>query len=191
MNKDDQRTAIAFPGHDAPVASFEDPIAMLLECHNRIRASLELLRKLTSYLKVNGNDAQTARAATDIRRYFGIAAPLHHQDEELHVFPALQKSHVVAIQTYVNRVQADHLRMNDQWLALQTFLVDLSIESSKTVWSQTLEDQVRSFQALHEEHLDIEEQLLFPALVMAASAEDLESMGLEMQQRRSASVSTN
>jgi hemerythrin-like domain-containing protein len=188
MNNDDQRTAIAFPGNDAPAASFEDPIAMLLECHNRIRASLELLQKLTLHLKVNGNNAQTARAATDIRRYFDIAAPLHHQDEELHVFPALQKSHVVAIQTYVNRVQADHLRMNDQWSTLQTFLVDLSIESPKTVWSQSLDDQVLAFKTLYEEHLNIEEQLLFPALAMAVSMEELENMGLEMQQRRRTSV---
>jgi hemerythrin-like domain-containing protein len=159
---------------------------MLFECHNRVRISLDLLQKLCAHLQTKGQDEHTASAATDILRYFDIAAPLHHQDEELHVFPALRKSHVVAIQTYVERAQADHIRMNDQWSALRTRLLDVASCRLETKQSQALYDQANSFAATYNEHLNIEEQLLFPALSMAVGAEELEGMGLEMQQRRGA-----
>jgi hemerythrin-like domain-containing protein len=184
VNKDGQRSTLAFPGQSSPSASFDDPVAMLFECHNRVRISLDLLRKLCAHLQTKGQDEHTASAATDILRYFDIAAPLHHQDEELHVFPALRKSHVIAIQTYVERAQADHIRMNDQWSALRITLLDLASAKRETKWSQTFSDQVYSFTATYDEHLNIEEQLLFPALSMAVGAKELEDMGLEMQQRR-------
>jgi hemerythrin-like domain-containing protein len=184
MNTESQRSTLTFPGQRSPSASFEDPVAMLLECHDRVRISLDLLQKLCAHLQTKGQDVHTASAATDVLRYFDIAAPLHHQDEELHVFPALRKSHVVAIQTYVERAQADHIRMNDQWSALRTTLLDLASGKRETMWSQAFSDQVYSFTATYDEHLNIEEQLLFPALSMAVGAEELEGMGLEMQQRR-------
>jgi hemerythrin-like domain-containing protein len=188
MNKDGQRGTLAFPGQSSPSASFDDPVAMLFECHNRVRISLDLLQKICVHLKTKGQNGHTASAATDVLRYFDIAAPLHHQDEELHVFPALRRSHVVAIQTYVGRAQADHVRISDQWSVLRRVLLDLASGKTKTMWSQTFSDQVQSFVATHEEHLSIEEQLLFPALAMSVVAEELEDIGLEMQQRRSASV---
>jgi hemerythrin-like domain-containing protein len=163
---------------------------MLFECHNRVRITLDLLQKLCAHLQTKGQDAHTASAATDVLRYFDIAAPLHHQDEELHVFPALRKIHVVAIQTYVERAQADHIRMNDQWSELRQILLAIASDSRKTMWSQAFSDQVYSFTATYDEHLNIEEQLLLPALSMAVGAKELEDMGLEMQQRRGASAPT-
>jgi hemerythrin-like domain-containing protein len=188
VNEDDRQTGLTFPGHDGAAAGFDDPIEMLFECHKRVRNSLDLLQKICAHLKTTGGNAHTVRAASDVLRYFDIAAPLHHQDEELHVFPPLRESHVVAIQTYVARVQAEHVRMDDQWSALRTFLNALTSDTRSVEWSQAFEEQVRSFRTLYMEHLDIEEQLLFPALAMRVSAEDLEIMGLEMQQRRKTRV---
>ncbi len=186
MTNDTQKTALGFPGHVSPKASFDDPIAMLFECHNRVRVSLDLLQKINVHLKTKGRNTHTAHAAADVLRYFDIAAPLHHQDEELHVFPHLRESHVVAIQTYVARVQEEHRQMDDQWLKLRTFLLEVANEEISAKWSQTFEQKVLSFQAMYKEHMDIEEQLLLPALLMRVTPEELESMGFEMQQRRGA-----
>jgi hemerythrin-like domain-containing protein len=183
MSNDDKQTSLAFPGHYAPVASFDDPIAMLFECHNRVRRSLELLQKMNERLKAKGGSTHNARAASDVLRYFDVAAPLHHQDEELHVFPFLRKSNVVAIQTYVNRVQTEHQRMDEQWSVLRGYLRDFAVDVNAQ-WSQAFEDCSASFQLLYKEHLSIEEQLLFPALTMRVTPEELENMGVEMQQRR-------
>ena len=39
--------------------------------------------------KVAGADAEAAESATSIRRYFNEAAPRHHEDEEIDLFPRL------------------------------------------------------------------------------------------------------
>lgn len=184
MTKDTKQTSLGFPGHHSPGANFDDPIAMLLECHDRVRASLDLLLKINVYLKANGWNTHTARAAADVLRYFDVAAPLHHQDEELHVFPLLRESQFVAIQDHVARVQAEHRQMDYQWSTLRAFLLELTNEKASAKWSHAFDEQARSFQALYNAHLEIEEQLLLPALLTRVTAEELEYMGLEMQQRR-------
>jgi Hemerythrin HHE cation binding domain len=62
---------------------------MLATCHERVRRMLTLQAKLQQQLLDQGCDEPARQAARDVMRYFDIAAPLHHQDEELHVFPPL------------------------------------------------------------------------------------------------------
>ncbi len=185
MSDNNSKLHTNFPGRDAVNASFEEPVALLFECHNRIRRTLDLLEKLTAYLSTNGCDEKVRSGANDVLRYFDIAAPLHHQDEELHVFPALKNSNIIGIHAHVLRMQVDHLRMADEWSILRTPLVALASADMVASWSKSLEDQVISFRKLYDEHLTIEEQLLFPALERYADRDDLEKMGIEMQQRRS------
>ena len=70
-------------------AGFEQPFEMLSACHDRVRRSLALLGRLCEHVEVHGTDAQACQAAADVLRYFSLAAPAHHEDEERHVVPAL------------------------------------------------------------------------------------------------------
>src|ERR1700748_365943 len=69
--------------------SFEEPFEMLHACHQRMERMLALLRKLRSHMRASGADEEVRQAARDVMRYFDKAAPQHHRDEELHVFPTL------------------------------------------------------------------------------------------------------
>lgn len=60
---------------------------MLEACHERVQRTLGLLGRLREHVRKQGVDNDARQAARDVLRYFDIAAPLHHQDEELHVFP--------------------------------------------------------------------------------------------------------
>ena len=80
---------LSLPGHRAPAVGPEAPFEMLEACHERMQRSLQLLQKLQDHLARHGHDASAVQAAQDVLRYFNLAAPLHHQDEELHVFPPL------------------------------------------------------------------------------------------------------
>ena len=73
----------------SPAAGFEQPFEMLVACHERVHRMLALLGRLREHLHGHGPDTQAQQAARDVMRYFDQAAPLHHQDEELHVFPPL------------------------------------------------------------------------------------------------------
>nr|MBP8204302.1 hemerythrin domain-containing protein [Giesbergeria sp.] len=82
-------TDIALPGFGAPAVGFDTPFALLHACHERVQRTLALQHKLVGYLHQYACDEQARQAARDVLRYFDIAAPLHHEDEERHVFPPL------------------------------------------------------------------------------------------------------
>ena len=80
---------VSLPGVRSPGVGFEAPFEMLEACHERVQRMLDLLTRLRNHVAKNGCDVQANDAAVDVMRYFDLAAPLHHQDEELHVFPAV------------------------------------------------------------------------------------------------------
>ncbi|RYF75253.1 MAG: hemerythrin domain-containing protein, partial [Comamonadaceae bacterium] len=80
-------SAREIPGFNAPGVGFEQPFAMLEACHERVQRTLALLGRLRGHVQAHGADEPARQAARDVLRYFDIAAPLHHEDEELHVFP--------------------------------------------------------------------------------------------------------
>ena len=64
-----------------------DAVALLLECHERIRSFLALARRIG---EVGPSDpGSAAEAAARVRRYFTEALPLHAQDEESSILPRL------------------------------------------------------------------------------------------------------
>ncbi len=111
-------TRVSLPGMHSPGAGFDQPFEMLDACHDRVRRSLDLLRRLRDYLHSHGCDDSARQAARDVLRYFDIAAPLHHEDEELHVFPPLlAQEHDAPLVTLVRQLQRDHLHMAERWAA--------------------------------------------------------------------------
>ena len=118
--------SISLPGFSAPGAGFEQPFAMLEACHERVARTLRLLLKLVDHVANGGVDAQARSAASDVLRYFNVAAPLHHQDEELHVFPLLLAHGDALLNAQVNTMQSDHRRMDTLWGELRPHLVALT-----------------------------------------------------------------
>ena len=78
-----------FPG---PGAGFEEPFEMLEACHQRVHRMLGLMQRLAAHLGETGADANAQQAARDVMRYFDLAAPAHHEDEERHVLPLLRRA---------------------------------------------------------------------------------------------------
>ena len=108
-------TRVALPGMHTPGAGFDEPFAMLDACHDRVRRSLDLLERLRAYLQDKGCDDSARQAARDVLRYFDIAAPLHHEDEELHVFPPLlAQGGDERLAALVRQLQRDHVRMAER-----------------------------------------------------------------------------
>ena len=68
------------PGFSSPAVGFEEPFGMLEACHARMRRSLGLLYRLVAYVGEQGHDEISRSAASDVLRYFNLAAPPHHQD---------------------------------------------------------------------------------------------------------------
>ena len=182
-------TRVELPGLRSPAASFDEPFAMLDACHERMLRSLQLLQRLCRHVQQLGAvDEQAARAAQDVLRYFDIAAPLHHQDEELHVFPALCAPDVLPeLQAAVARLTQEHRSMEALWAQLRAPLAVWSQGTGQPLDAQHME-QMQQFVLLYQQHLEQEEGSIFPQARSRTDAAALQRMGMEMAARRTAPV---
>ena len=176
----------AFPGFDSPAVGFEQPFEMLLACHERVRRSLSLLGRLVSRVGERGHDDATRSAASDVLRYFDLAAPLHHEDEETHVFPMLAASADAELVEAAAGLHADHLRMTALWSAIRPTLEAWSAAHASGTGEADFLDRAADFERIYLAHLATEEQLVFPAARERISASLLAAMSIDMARRRGA-----
>lgn len=177
---------IGLPGHRAPAAGFEAPFDMLDACHERVERMLKLLARLQQRLLVYGWDDSVAQAARDIMRYFDQAAPLHHEDEERHVFPPLLAAGDPVLVPMVLKLQADHREMERSWVAVRGVLAPLT-EPPPPGWTGIKPAQAEvlgHFAGLYRHHLNDEDGLIYPASRQQLSADALQAMSADMMRRR-------
>ena len=159
---------------------------MLATCHDRVRRMLNLQVKLQQHLLAKGCDEPARQAARDVMRYFDIAAPLHHQDEELHVFPPLLAGPEVALRALVQRLMQDHRQMEHAWAEARCTLMAIA-ESAEPGWmplTPAQADALDQFAALYQQHLADEDSVVYPAARDNLSPAALAAMSEEMMQRR-------
>lgn len=182
------RVSISLPGLRSPGVGFDEPFAMLEACHDRVRRSLDLLERLCRHLHAQGQADDAARqAARDVLRYFDIAAPLHHEDEERHVFPPLLAEGAAPLQALVRQLQAEHVEMARRWAHARQGLQALADRASPNLSAES-ETALTHFAALYDAHMRHEEQDIYPASRQQLSAATQQSMGQEMARRRGATA---
>lgn len=169
----------------SPAAGFDQPFAMLDACHQRILRTLELLRRLRVHVAARGADDQARQAAHDVLRYFDMAAPQHHLDEERHVLPALQASGDAGLRALAARLHDDHRRMEAAWSQARDVLQALA-EGRLAGLDPAQDEVLQAFAALYTGHLEAEERIGFPAAAARLDATALEAMAGDMRQRRGA-----
>ena len=152
-----------FPGFDSPAVGFGQPFELLEACHERVQRSLALLGRLIVHVDANGHDANSRSAAADVLRYFDMAAPLHHQDEELHVFPMLADADDAALVAAVAGLRADHARMEALWAGLRVTLLAWSRPDSAGDIDAVVRERAMAFDGLYAAHVLTEEGTVFPA----------------------------
>ncbi len=171
--------------HPTPGAGFESPFEMLAACHERVARMLGLLQRLQAHLQTTGHaDTPAAEAARDVMRYFDLAAPHHHQDEERHIFPALRDTADPALIALAETLQADHHLMHEAWQALRPTLAELSQGNWPVAAAATVFKQWQAFQVLYQAHARREDELAYPAAQACLGAAQRQAMGEEMARRR-------
>lgn len=177
---------VSLPGFESPAVGFEQPFEMLAACHERVRRSLALLQRLVAHVRDHGHDAKSRSAAADVLRYFERAAPLHHDDEERHVFPLLADGDDADLAAAAAHLQREHRRMEAQWAGLRETLTAWSRADASGPADARLSALVDEFTGLYSTHLRIEEQIVFPAAQARIGPLRLAEMSLEMARRRGA-----
>ncbi|MEG1052221.1 MAG: hemerythrin domain-containing protein, partial [Janthinobacterium sp.] len=166
------------------VPGFDQPIAVLKHCHDKIRKQLTTLQNLLAHLAQHGNTADAQQAAKAVLQYFNKAAHLHHDDEEQDLMPMLQATatgdDAALLATLVPEILADHQRMDQAWLTLRPELDAIAAGTAV----QLSADGVRDYVAAYQAHMAKEEGQLAPMAKRLFSAQQMEQLGTAMQRRR-------
>ncbi len=177
---------VSLPGLRSPGVGFEQPFEMLDACHDRVRRSLKLLSDLRAYLHTHACDDSARQAARDVLRYFDLAAPLHHQDEELHIFPALKQSCAddADLQSSIRQLQQDHEDMHAHWERTLRGVLKALADGSIGQFTAAQEAEFDVMIQRYDRHLRMEDGVIYPAARKVVAMPQQQAMGEEMAARR-------
>ena len=113
-----------------------------------------------------------------------LAAPLHHEDEELHVFPPLlAQEHDAPLVTLVRQLQRDHVRMAERWATARGPLQAMA-DGQLPAFSAEHEAALDGFAECYADHLRHEDDSIYPAARALLDPGAQSAMGQEMARRR-------
>lgn len=165
-----------------PIApEIDDPLALLTACHEKVRRFSTLTRRLVDHVGQRGADAEARDAATSVLRYFDLAAPLHHEDEDLYLFPALRSLGHPDVTAHIARLQAEHDELGALWQATRPWL--LAVQAGKVAPGGAAPEAVLTLTERYPAHADAEEAWVYPAAA-GLSPEQCRSLSAAMVARR-------
>jgi hemerythrin-like domain-containing protein len=168
--------------------SFSNPTGMLSDCHRRIEMFLGSLQAVAQVLDHLLEEEAKGALATALR-YFREAAPKHTADEEESLFPRMRQSHNPEIQSALTRLEA--LENDHRWAVPlhaeverlgQKCLANGSLSQAET---ESFRKAVSSLAALYQQHIRVEDDLIFPAAAKFLSSSEQADIAEEMAARRS------
>jgi hemerythrin-like domain-containing protein len=132
------------------------------QTHRRVLELLDQLDRLIVHLDAHGPDPTARRLAAEIHAFFNEHARQHHADEERLVFPSLLTSSDPELVQHVRRLQQDHGWLEEDWLELAPHME--AVAGGYNWYDLTmLRHALPVFRALYEEHIGLEESLIYPA----------------------------
>jgi len=174
-------------GRRASSGPTDDPTVLLGDCHARIRHQCATASRLVT--AEAPTDDQVREAAAEVHRYFTLALPLHEADEETDLDPML-RAHAPRkeIIDALDRIVADHR-------ALEAMLADLlagwhelsTAPAARRRVTTTIAQATSALSTRFDEHLALEETLVFPAIRALPEAERLRLRDA-IRDRRAASM---
>lgn len=177
-----------------PLAGFDRPLDMLVDCHRRIEHFLDVIIRVVERYASGRLDAEGRQAIAAARHYFANSAPKHAADEEQSLFPRMHAAGAIepATSELLERLLQDHRtaddlqmridRLLEQWSASDEALSDDSLT--------TLRADLAELKGHYATHIHVEEEQLFPSAAKALTASQLSEIGAEMRARRGLNMET-
>jgi iron-sulfur cluster repair protein YtfE (RIC family) len=170
------------PARNLPKAE-EDAVELLIGCHQRIRHFTSIATKL-AHAQTAGHD-EIRSAAEAVYRYYSVSLPLHEADEEDSLRPRLD-------QVADERVQHALAAMHDQHLAIDDLLERLlpllrMVGNNPAALADAGGEMCSITKALSEmfqAHLQLEEEVIFPAIDQSLTEDARAELLTEMRNRR-------
>lgn len=169
----------ARPTHEPP----EDAVDLLLGCHQRIRHFTLVAVKLAHSQGATSDEIR--QAAAGVRRYYSVSLPLHEADEENTLRPRLDAVADGSVR-HALFAMADQHQAIDELIERLLPLLTLA-EDDPDKLPEVAGEMCSITHALDEvfrAHLQLEEEVIFPAIRQLLPESTSAAMLAEMQQRR-------
>lgn len=163
--------------------SFDEPVEMLKACHERIAAQCATLEKLAAHLPLHGADTPAQQAARNIVRYFDVAGPHHHADEEHDLFPMLieiSKRQCSPVGDRIACLLEEHRSLEAAWAQLRTTLANIAEGKTRRLEQLWVADFVDAYRG----HIALEEREVFPFAEAHLDRQQLARLSAAMVARR-------
>lgn len=163
--------------------ALDEPLEMLEACHDRIEAQLQTLERLLNYLPGHGADPQARQAAQAILRYFDLAGPNHHEDEERDLFPALAAlagGESATVDALIRDLLTDHVGMASALDAVRRQLAPIAAGTGAALEPEA----VRLLTSRYRSHIEKENRELLPLARRLLTPADVETLSQAMTARR-------
>jgi hemerythrin-like domain-containing protein len=162
----------------------QDAVDMLLACHQRIRNFTGLAVRLADAHAAAA--PEIANAADAVHRYYSIALPLHEADENDSVYPRLRRNLTDARERESLQAMVDQHGPIDEVVArlLPLWAEVKNAPDRLPSLAPKLRADAARLQELWREHLDLEEEIVFPLIRARLTNDDLKAIHSEMKQRR-------
>ena len=163
---------------------FDQPIAVLKHCHDRIRKQIATLQKLLAHLPEKGANIDAKQAANAVMSYFNRAAHNHHEDEERDLMPMLQATAVgddaALLGALVPEILREHQEMDAAWRVLDRQLKEIANGTSAALAAE----DVTRFAAIYAAHMEKEETHIATMAKRLFSPAQMQQLGGAMRARR-------
>lgn len=169
---------------------FSKPLDILFQCHQKIAANLEALRRAAEALR-NPDETPIPDVFDTINTvftHFLTAGIKHTADEEQSLFPRMRGygTQIVSdVFSVVDQLEDQHRRaasieksLNQLFIGM---LADSELDNNKV---ELFSDLSESIYDLYRPHIQMENEFVFPAAGRILSPEELFDVGKEMYQRR-------
>jgi pyridoxamine 5'-phosphate oxidase len=124
-------------------------------------------------------DDAAREAARTISRYFSTSAALHHRDEELDLFPRINRQSL-KIAELVYTLKKEHETLDVLWNSIAPELKQLPGDGFSAAFKQA----AKEFSALSGQHIARENRELLPLAGNSLSQQALQEIGESMAKRR-------
>lgn len=162
-----------------PAPGFDDPLGLLRACHERILGHCRTLARLAEHLDRRGPDGEAREAASRVLRYFQVAAPHHHADEEMDLFPLLRAHPGLPgpLRVAMDNLVTQHRQIETRWRELETALEAVARGEGVAL-------AIEPFVSMNRAHIALENAEILPAAARLLDAAQLAALGRAMQARR-------
>ena len=168
-----------------PDSGFDDPIGMLKDCHRRVEHFLQILCVVAERAPGRALTTEEVSAVEAALHYFQVGGRRHTADEEESLFPRLRADAQSAGLENFTELEAEHQEANDLHAAVESlynsWIVNRRLAAED---EQRLLAATKQLNLLYEDHIEVEEKIVFPRAAKMLDGATIAAIGAEFRARR-------